>query len=149
MRSLGRALGRRLEDGDVVLLIGDLGAGKTCFSQGVGEGLGVATTMGSPTFNIVFEYDSPKTALYHFDLYRLDDPAQLDDIDFYDLSDSSTEGASLIEWADLFPDEMPDERLELRIEARSDGSRKITVHPFGARAQELAFSWSSACSENL
>ena len=141
MHELGAILARCLEDGDVVTLNGTLGAGKTQFAQGVGEGLGIAQKLVSPTFNIVFEYESDLLRLYHFDLYRLDDAEQLDDIDFYALSDSDTPGASLIEWAELFPDEMPDDRLEINIDILDSGERSILATPFGSRAERLLESW--------
>lgn len=141
MHSLGHSLAKCLQDGDIVTLNGTLGAGKTQFAQGVGEGLGVAQKLVSPTFNLVFEYDSPSIRLYHFDLYRLEDAGQLEDIDFYALSDSSTPGASLIEWAELFPEDMPDDRLDLRIEVEDSGERVIGASAQGARAQALLGSW--------
>lgn len=141
MHALGQALAKCLQDGDVVTLNGTLGAGKTQFAQGVGEGMGVTQKLVSPTFNIVFEYDSPTIRLYHFDLYRLEDASQLEDIDFYALSDSSAPGASLIEWAGLFPDDMPDDKLDLTIEVEDSGERVIGVSAQGARAQALLDSW--------
>ena len=144
MHALGQALAKCLEDGDVVTLNGALGAGKTQFAQGVGERLSIAQKLVSPTFNIVFEYDSPTLRLYHFDLYRLDDAEQLEDIDFYALSDSSTPGASLIEWAELFPDEMPEDRLDLNIDIRDSGMRVIDAVAHGARAEAVLDSWEAA-----
>ena len=141
MHVLGQALAKCLEDGDVVTLNGTLGAGKTQFAQGVGEGLGIAQTLVSPTFNIVFEYVSPTCTLYHFDLYRLDDAQQLEDVDFYGLSDPSTPGASLIEWAELFPEEVPDERLDVAIEVLDSGERVVSATAHGMRAQALLSSW--------
>lgn len=121
--SFGRKFGRILEDGDVVALDGDLGAGKTQFVQGVGAGLGIEEAMTSPTFNIVFEYESPSYTLYHFDLYRLDDVSELEDIDFYALSDESSPGVAFIEWAGKFIDEMPDNAIYIYIEKSEDDSR--------------------------
>lgn len=144
MHALGQALAECLEDGDTVTLNGTLGAGKTQFAQGVGEGLGITKKLISPTFNIIFEYESPTLRLYHFDLYRLDDVEQLEDIDFYALSDVSTQGASLIEWAELFPEEMPEDRLDLTIEVRDSGERAINAVAYGQRAQDLLHSWESA-----
>ena len=129
--ALGAALGERLQNGDVVLLKGDLGAGKTCFSKGVAKGLGIASDVVSPTFNIVIQYDDGRIPLYHFDLYRLEDSQELEDVDFYYLVDRDTCGASLIEWADLFPDEMPDERIEVNISKSDDGTREIEITRIG------------------
>lgn len=144
-RTAGSTLGRVLEDGDCVALSGDLGAGKTCFSQGVGRGLGVAEPMTSPTFNIVFEYSSGRVPLYHFDLYRLDDPFELEDVDFYSLSDAATPGAALVEWADKFSGELPDDRLEIEIRRvpGKDDEREIIPVSTGPRSKRLLDSWLS------
>lgn len=107
-RRVAAELAQGLSGGDAILLSGDLGAGKTQFAQGIAEGLGVTEPVTSPTFNIMFEYVSGRIPLYHFDLYRLEDAQQLEDIDFYELVDESTPGIALIEWADMFPDEMPE-----------------------------------------
>lgn len=114
-RRVAAELARGLGDGDVVLLDGDLGAGKTQFAQGVAAGLGVTEPVTSPTFNIMFEYTSGRVPLYHFDLYRLDDASQLEDVDFYGVTDSSTPGVALVEWASMFPDEMPENAVHVRI----------------------------------
>lgn len=144
MHALGQALAHLLQDGDVIALNGTLGAGKTQFVQGVGEGLGIKQKLVSPTFNIVFEYASPALALYHFDLYRLDSPEQLEDIDFYELSDSQTSGAALIEWAELFSEEMPEERLDLNIDVSDSGERTVSATAHGKRAEHLLKEWVSA-----
>lgn len=148
MHFLGRALSKGLKDGDVVTLDGALGAGKTQLAQGVGEGLGIVQKLVSPTFNLVFEYEAAPFKLYHFDLYRLDAESQLVDIDFYDLSDSSTEGVSLIEWAELFPEEMPDERLSVRIEVLDSGERIVKATAHGVRAEELLLHWEEETSKS-
>lgn len=129
--ALGAALGECLQNGDVVLLKGDLGAGKTCFSKGVAKGLGIAPDVVSPTFNIVIQYDDGRIPLYHFDLYRLEEPDELEDVDFYYLIDRDTCGVSLVEWADLFPDEMPDERIGVNIIEADDGTREINIARIG------------------
>lgn len=147
MHALGSALARCLKDGDVVLLTGTLGAGKTQFAQGVGEGLGISQKLVSPTFNIAIEYESPSIRLNHFDLYRLADSSQLEDIDFYALTDSDTEGASLIEWADLFLEEMPEDRLDLTIDVVEGGERSVSVAAHGPRAQEIQLLWEMSLKE--
>lgn len=124
MRMLGASLAACLGDGDVVTLVGGLGAGKTQFAQGVGAGLGVKEQLASPTFNLVFEYDSGRIPLRHFDLYRLECAEQLEDIDFYALVDDGTPGASLVEWADMFPDEMPDDVLAIEIRRAKDSKER-------------------------
>ena len=128
-RRVAAELARGLADGDVVLLDGDLGAGKTQFAQGVAAGLGVTESVTSPTFNIMFEYTSGRVPLYHFDLYRLDDASQLEDVDFYGVTDSSTPGVALVEWASMFPDEMPENAVHVRISRvpGDDGARVIEI----------------------
>ncbi len=142
-RSCAVALGRVLDNGDFVALAGDLGAGKTLFAQGVGAGLGVTESMTSPTFNIVFEYSSGRIPLYHFDLYRLEDPFELEDIDFYSLADAATPGATLVEWAHAFPDELPDDRLEVSIAAVSgkDDERELMASATGPRSAQTLAAW--------
>lgn len=125
--SFAGRFGRILEDGDVVALDGDLGAGKTRFVQGVGSGVGIDEAMTSPTFNIVFEYKSPLYALYHFDLYRLDDVSELEDIDFYGLTDGSSPGVAFIEWASKFGDQIPDNAIRVYIEKTGDDSRTFHI----------------------
>lgn len=128
-RRVAAELVATLGDGDVVLLDGDLGAGKTQFAQGVAEGLGVTEPVTSPTFNIMFEYTSGRVPLYHFDLYRLDDASQLEDVDFYGVTDSSTPGVALVEWASMFPDEMPEDAVRVRISRvpGDDSARDIEI----------------------
>lgn len=145
-KEAAKLLGALLQDGDAVALVGGLGAGKTAFAQGVGEALFVKEAMTSPTFNIVFEYVSGRIPLYHFDLYRLEDAESLEDIDFYGLSDATTPGATLIEWADMFPGEMPDDVLEVRISKSDadDGTRTMEANASGERSEELLKAWKAA-----
>lgn len=99
-RRLGTLLGRLLQPGDVVLLTGDLGAGKTAFTQGIGAGLGVSGTINSPTFTILKEYSGQagRVPLYHFDLYRIEDPDELPALGFEDYFGG--EGICVVEWAE-------------------------------------------------
>ena len=152
--SIANALGEALQPGDTVLLIGDLGAGKTQFAKGVLHGVGSSQEAISPTFNIVLEYDDGRLPLVHMDLYRLEDAEELEDIDFYALTDEGSDHACLIEWADLFPDEMPEDALEVRIGRTDDDgsrSRTLSVTAAGEGAAQLLRRWhanavpSSAC----
>ena len=96
--AVGRDLGATLSAGDVVLLYGDLGAGKTAFVKGLAEGLGIARDeVSSPTFTLVQEYRGGRLTLYHVDLYRIDDPRELDDLG---LDEVAEEGVLAIEWAE-------------------------------------------------
>lgn len=113
MRALGEALGRVLQAGDVVVLTGDLGAGKTCLTGGVAAGLGDTSPVTSPTFTIMAVHDEGRIPLYHFDLYRLEDAGQLEDVGIYDVLDG--EGACLVEWGEAYAEELGDERLDVRI----------------------------------
>lgn len=130
---LGRLFASRLKDGDLVLLRGDLGAGKTQFVKGIASGLGIDSDIVSPTFNIVLSYDSGDIGLYHFDLYRLDDESQLEDIDFYSMTDSATPGISVVEWASLFPDAFGEDYISVDIERdpEDEGGRIIGIEGHG------------------
>lgn len=133
---LGRVLARLLRADDVVLLSGDLGAGKTQFAKGVARGLGVDAEVTSPTFNILLEYVGDELPLLHFDLYRLNDAGELEDIDFFGVLESG--GVSLVEWGDKFGEAMPDEYLDVRILVAADERRTLQVQGCGARGQQLA-----------
>ena len=133
---LGCVLARLLRADDVVLLSGDLGAGKTQFAKGVARGLGVDAEVTSPTFNILLEYVGDELPLLHFDLYRLDDAGELEDIDFFGVLESG--GVSLVEWGDKFGEAMPDEYLDVRILVAADEQRTLQVEGRGARGQQLA-----------
>lgn len=110
-QALGACLGRVLKPGSVLALDGDLGAGKTQFTQGVAAGMGIAGSVTSPTFSVMVAYPHASVPLYHFDLYRLEDSAELEDIAFYDYVEA--DGVACIEWAAKFPDALPDDRLEI------------------------------------
>ena len=136
--SLGRALGEHLRAGDIVLLHGDLGVGKSVLTRGLARGCGIDEPMPSPTFTLMTAYKG-RIPFYHFDLYRLDDPLQLEDIGFYETLESG--GVCVIEWGDKFPDDMPDEYLEVQISVQSDGLRAWEVRGVGSRGQELLEAW--------
>jgi len=136
----GRLLGEIAAPGDVVALTGGLGAGKTALTQGIAAGLGVVDHVPSPTFNILLVHRAP-VPLYHFDLYRLDDPLQLVDIDFYETLES--DGLAVIEWADRFPAELPDDRLDIAIESDDGEGRVLRFSGTGPRSRELADAWAA------
>ena len=119
----GEQLASSLSSGDVVLLDGDLGAGKTQLVKGIAKGLGIDEDIISPTFNILLVYDG-EIPIYHFDLYRLEDEADLEDIDFYGTIEG--DGISIIEWSNKFPDAMPDNAVKISIEVIDINTRKIT-----------------------
>ncbi len=132
-RRLGERLARHLRPGDVLLLEGELGAGKTCFAQGVGHGLKVAEAVKSSSFVLVNEY-SGRLKVYHADLFRLDDPREVADLA---LEETSRDGLLLIEWPDRAWAEMPEERLLLTFAIVDGRSRRITLRPEGVRYVEL------------
>jgi tRNA threonylcarbamoyladenosine biosynthesis protein TsaE len=120
----GESLGRDLRAGEVVLLFGDLGAGKTAFVRGMARGIGASPDdVTSPTFTIVQEYSGPASTLYHVDLYRLE-PAEIDDLGLDDLV--AGDGIVAIEWADRWRGR-PDDVTEVRILDEGDERRSIAI----------------------
>lgn len=131
---IGRKIGEKANSGDIFCLIGDLGTGKTHITKGIAKGLNVSDYITSPTFNIVNEYDSGRLKLYHFDVYRVNDPDEIYAIGFdeYIFSD----GVSIIEWANYIEELIPEEYLLIKIEKQlhlGDNVRKIILEPFGKR----------------
>lgn len=121
----GEALGRRLGPGAIVLLYGDLGAGKTAFVRGLARGLGVpADDVSSPTFTIIQEHPGTRATLYHVDLYRLE-PAEIDDLGLDELI--ASDGVVAIEWADRWPDR-PSAAVHVHLDHAGDERRRIRVH---------------------
>ena len=120
--------GKRACPGQVFTLKGDLGVGKTVFTQGLAKGLGIEEPVNSPTFTIVQVYEGGRLPFYHFDVYRIGDPEEMDEVGFDDYV--MGEGVSLIEWADLIREILPDKRTEILIEKnleRGFDYRRITV----------------------
>jgi len=138
----GAALAPLLRVGDVLVLSGDLGAGKTHLAKGIGAGLGVRDTVTSPTFNILLAH-SGRLPLYHFDLYRLDDAAQLEDVDYWGTLEA--DGVSLVEWGDRFPAALPPDGVVVRLHITGDDERSVEVRALGPRGGELAGQWLNAC----
>lgn len=107
-------LAQTAQAGDVFCLHGDLGTGKTVFSQGFGAGLGIEEPISSPTFTILKEYDGGRLPFYHFDVYRIGSADEMEEIGYHELVDG--EGVCLIEWAELISDILPERRYEVTIE---------------------------------
>ncbi len=128
--AFGRALGSRLRAGDLVLLAGTLGAGKTVLAKGIGAGLGVSGTVMSPTFVLARVHPAGPSGvrLVHVDAYRLEGAVELDDLDLdTDLSDA----AVVVEWGAGVADQLSDTRLLIELERRDDDTRLATLHPVG------------------
>lgn len=125
---IGYELAKQAEPGDVFCLIGDLGVGKTVFSQGFGAGIGIEDAINSPTFTIVQVYEEGRLPFYHFDVYRIGDEEELFEIGFDEMLDG--DGVSLIEWANLIPGSLPRQYTEVQIEKdleRGFDYRKVTI----------------------
>ena len=129
--AVGRELAARLTAGAIVLLYGDLGAGKTAFVRGLAEGLGVdAREVSSPTFTLMQEYRGGRLPLQHVDLYRLNDPREIDDLGLEELEDAVV----AIEWADRLPRPIAGATI-VRIEAGQGDTRSIEIAPASSRAR--------------
>jgi tRNA threonylcarbamoyladenosine biosynthesis protein TsaE len=127
--AFAQRLGSLLEVGDVLVLAGDLGAGKTVFTKGIAIALGITETVASPTFTIVREYDAP-IPLVHVDVYRLDHLQELHDLGLDDVLGG--DGVTVVEWGDKVSRALPVERLDVRIEAGvDDDDRVITLDGAG------------------
>ena len=132
-RRLGARLGRLLRPGDVVLLSGELGSGKTCLVQGIARGLGVTSPVTSKSFVLLGEYEG-RLRLYHADLYRLEEPAQAEELA---LMEYCAPGALVVEWAERAWDVFPPEHLLIRLEIAGTSQREFTLEPRGPRYREL------------
>ena len=132
----GRSLAARLRAGDLLILTGDLGAGKTTLTQGLGEGLGVRGAVTSPTFVISRVHPSRGIgpALVHVDAYRLGDAAELDDLD---LDTDVDEAVTVVEWGEGLAEALATDRLELDLHRREDDVRELTITPVGPRWREF------------
>lgn len=147
MKHLASTLAPYLHEGDTIVLAGDLGAGKTQFVQGVAAALGIEGQLVSPTFNIVLEYTDGRLPLYHFDLYRLDDDSELEDIGFYEITDG--DGVSFIEWGDKFKNQLPYDFLYISITVERDGRRKFVAHSVGERSRQMLYVWANDSKSRL
>ena len=126
--SAGRQLGEKAFPGQVITLTGDLGVGKTVFTQGLAKGLGIEEPVNSPTFTIVQVYEEGRLPLYHFDVYRIGDIEEMDEIGYEDYVYG--EGVSLIEWANLIEEILPERRTNILIEkdlTQGFDYRRITI----------------------
>ena len=126
--ALGKSLGESAKPGDVICLNGDLGVGKTVFTQGFAAGLEITEPVNSPTFTIVQQYDDGRLPLYHFDVYRIGDVSEMDEVGYEDCFYG--EGVCLIEWSNLIEEILPEHVTSVTIEKdlqKGFDYRKITV----------------------
>ena len=116
----------------VICLNGDLGSGKTVFVKGFANSLGVSENITSPTFNIIKEYYSGEMPLFHMDVYRIDENAEIGIEDYF-----NKDGVTIIEWSELITDRLPDERLEITIEIIDENTRLFILEPHGSSYEDL------------
>ncbi|MET3558230.1 tRNA threonylcarbamoyladenosine biosynthesis protein TsaE [Streptococcus rupicaprae] len=129
--AFGKQLGELLEAQDVIVLTGDLGAGKTTVTKGIAQGLGIAQMIKSPTYTIVREYEG-RLPLYHLDVYRIgDDPDSIDLDEFL-----FGEGVTVIEWGKLLESSLPKDYLEVKLAVSGEG-RQLTLEAKGPRSKQL------------
>lgn len=144
MEALGFALAQHLQPGDLVGLIGDLGAGKTLLVQGLARGLAVPPSIRitSPTFTLINEYHGGRMPLYHADLYRLEDVRELDELGLDELVRRG-DGALCVEWCDRFP-VLTRDYAEVRIDITGATERALSAQGHGPRSRALIAAWSDA-----
>lgn len=140
--ALGERLGVLLRAGDVLVLTGDLGAGKTQLTKGIAAGMGVVGDVTSPTFTIEMVYEGAEMPLCHFDLYRLDDAEQLEDTGIFDVL--GADGVCVIEWGEQFAEEIGDARVDVFVSRMDDEAepgeeppREVRLVAYDARGEEL------------
>lgn len=134
MRDFGKYLGTVLNGGEVITLNGDLGAGKTHLTKYIGEGMGITEYITSPTFSILNIYNG-KIDLYHFDTYRLEGIDDFSELGFDDYLFS--QGVSVVEWADRIKNELPKDRLDIRIHKVGEFERLLTLSSTGENSNKL------------
>lgn len=127
-----KELAQKLQPGDVITLEGDLGAGKTTFTKGLAVGLDINKNVSSPTFTIIKEYNG-RLPLYHMDVYRLEDSDE--DLGFDEYFEG--QGVTVVEWAHLIEDQLPEELLQINITHGEENSRNLTITPKGNRYEML------------
>ena len=133
---VGRTIGMNAKPGQIYTLTGDLGVGKTVFTQGVAAGLGITEPVNSPTFTIIQEYEDGRLPFYHFDVYRIGDLEEMEEIGYDDYFFG--QGICLIEWAELVEEILPEKRIEVTIEKDLEKGfeyRKITIEERGEKTE--------------
>ena len=133
---VGRTIGMNAKPGQIYTLTGDLGVGKTVFTQGVAAGLGITEPVNSPTFTIIQEYEDGRLPFYHFDVYRIGDLEEMEEIGYDDYFFG--QGICLIVWAELIEEILPEKRIEVTIEKDLEKGfeyRKITIEERGEKTE--------------
>ena len=133
-QALGRRLGEAAQPGDLVLLVGELGTGKTCLTQGIAQGLGIEAYVRSPTFVLATEYRG-RLMLYHIDLYRIDDPREAQDLGLDEYVEG--EGVCVVEWADKALPIFPAEHLQVELRHQGPQARGLRFTAHGHRHAQL------------
>lgn len=142
-QALAAAVAPLIDDGDLLVLVGDLGAGKTAFTQGMSRALGVTVAVTSPTFTLANRYEG-RLIVNHLDVYRIEALAEAEDLALVELLD---EGVTLIEWGDVILPALPDDRLDVRITFGSDDDdRSLEFTPVGGRWEARGDALRSALS---
>ena len=139
---VGRTIGMNAKPGQIYTLTGDLGVGKTVFTQGVAAGLGITEPVNSPTFTIIQEYEDGRLPFYHFDVYRIGDLEEMEEIGYDDYFFG--QGICLIEWAELIEEILPEKRIEVTIEKDLEKGfeyRKITIEERGEKTECEFWHW--------
>lgn len=129
-RAFGERLARQLRAGDVLLLLGNLGAGKSELTRGIARGLGVTDTVTSPSFTILNVYEDGQVPLYHFDWYRLQSAEELYEMGMDEYLGG--DGVAVVEWPSQCPEAIPEDCLEVAIEPLGESERRLTLTPRGA-----------------
>jgi tRNA threonylcarbamoyladenosine biosynthesis protein TsaE len=142
-QELAKELGKLVQPGDVICLAGDLGAGKTTFTQGLAEGLHITEPVSSPTFTIIKEYDEGRLPLYHMDVYRLAEGAMEEDLGWEDYFYGA--GVTVIEWFEYLAELLPEDRIVITIRNREDGGRTLTMEATGPVAEARLKELSKSC----
>lgn len=127
-RALGREMGERAKAGEIYTLDGELGTGKTVFAKGFAEGLGIREIVNSPTFTIMQSYEGGRLVMHHFDVYRIEEPEEMDEIGYEEFFFG--DGVCLVEWADQIGDLIPDTAVRVRIAKdpeKGGDYRRITI----------------------
>ncbi len=134
INNFAKKLASYVKAGDTIALIGDLGTGKTTFTQNFAKELGVTENLKSPTFNYVLEYFTGRLPLYHFDVYRLGEPEEIYEVGYEDYINN--DGVVLIEWANIIESELPKEYIEIILKYNDEEKREIEITYIGNEEKE-------------